>query len=126
MKGSGKSARRDALGQACFWLHVGVLLFIVAGWALPGRAALIVYLVFLPLVMAQWKLNQGACVLNNLENRLRHGRWRAPERNAEEGAWFRSLVESLSGIAFSRKVMDTIIHAAMALFWALAWAHLLF
>ena len=37
MEETGKSARRDALGQTCFWLHVAVLLFIVAGWALPGR-----------------------------------------------------------------------------------------
>jgi hypothetical protein len=117
--------RRDGLGRACFWLHVAVLAFIVTGWALPWRGLLIFYLVFLPLVVAQWRCNRGACVLNNLENWLRHRRWRAPERNEEEGAWFRTLVRNLTGIAVSRRIMDAIMHAAMALFWVLAVLRLL-
>jgi len=115
--------RRDALGQACFWLHVAVLLFIVAGWALPQRGVLIAYLAFLPLVMLHWKLNANACILNNLENLLRHGRWRAPERNAEEGAWLRTLIRNTTGIALSRRAMDAVIYTAMAVFWALGWVY---
>ena len=123
MEASPKPARRDGLGLFCFWLHMLVLLFIVAGWLLPLRGALIAYLAFLPLVMLHWKLNQGACVLNNIESWLRHGRWRAPEKNAEEGAWLRTLIASLTGIALTRTVMDAVIYAAMALFWVLALAH---
>jgi hypothetical protein len=126
MKGSGTSARRDILGQICFWLHIAVLLFIVGGWALPQREWLVFYLVFLPLVVVHWKLNRGACILNNIENRLRHGCWRAPDKNAEEGAWFRTLIQRLTGVAFSRAIMDAIIYAAMGVFWALAWGRLLF
>ena len=119
--------RRDGLGQFCFWLHVAMLLFIVAGWLLPVRALLIGYLVFLPLVMAHWKLNRDACVLNNIETWLRHRRWRAPDKNPEEGAWLRTLIQrDLTGIALTRRGgMDLIIYGAMAGFWALAWAHLL-
>jgi|SRR5579872_6555729 len=126
MKRSGQSARRDAMGQACFWLHIAVLVFIVAGWAVPGRGVLVFYLFFLPLVVAQWRLNRGACVLNNVENWLRHRRWRAPDRNAEEGAWFRTLVRNTTGIALGRRAMDAIIYAAMAIFWALAALRLFF
>ena len=114
---------RDALGQACFWLHIVVLIFIVAGWALPFRPGLIVYLIFLPLVVGQWRVNRGACVLNNLENWLRHGRWRAPEHNEEEGAWLRTLVRRQTGIALTRERMDLVIYTCMALFWALALGH---
>lgn len=125
MEASPKPARRDGLGLFCFWLHVLVLLFIVAGWLLPLRAALTAYLIFLPLVMLHWKLNQDACVLNNIESWLRHRRWRAPDKNAEEGAWLRTLIASLTGVALSRRAMDVVIYTAMAVFWLLALAHFL-
>ena len=116
---------RDGLGNFCFYLHLAVMAFIVLGWMLPGRAPLIAYLVFLPAVVLHWFLNGGACALNNLENWLRYRNWRAPERNPEEGAWLRTLLRNLTGISLSRKSMDVLVYAAMALFWALAWYRLL-
>ena len=115
------SPQRDALGQFCFWLHIAFLLFIVAGWAIPVRAGLSLYLAFLPVLVLHWKLNRNACVLNNIENWLRHRRWRAPERNREEGAWLRTLVRDLTGVALTPARMDLIIYAALALFWTLGW-----
>ncbi|HWY60816.1 MAG TPA: hypothetical protein VNW15_02840 [Rhizomicrobium sp.] len=117
--------RRDALGYFCFYLHLAILAFITLGWAVPLRGVLIGYLIFVPGTVLHWKLNAGACVLNNLESWLRYRRWRAPERNQEEGAWLRTLIRSLSGIALTRARMDLIIYGAMALFWALAWHHFL-
>jgi hypothetical protein len=117
--------RRDALGSFCFYLHLAILGFITLGWTVPSRGVLIGYLVFVPATVLQWKLNAGACVLNNLESWLRYGRWRAPDRNPEEGAWLRTLIRSLTGITLTRALMDFIIYGAMALFWALAWRHLL-
>ena len=125
MTSSADPPRRDALGQFCFWLHVAVMVFIVAGWALPWRGALMAYLIALPLVVAHWRINRDACVLNNIENWLRHGRWRAPERNAEEGAWLRTLVRQRLGIALTPARMNLVIYGAMALFWALAWVRFL-
>lgn len=117
--------RRDALGQSCFLLHLAILAFIVLGWMLPSPGALIFYLGFLPLTVLHWWLNGGNCVLNNLENWLRHRRWRVGAANPEEGAWLRTLIGSVTGLAFSRRQMDLVIYGAMALFWALAWRHLL-
>jgi hypothetical protein len=116
---------RDGLGRFCFYLHLGILAFIVLGWTIPSRSGLIAYLIFVPATVLQWKLNAGACVLNNLESWLRYRRWRAPERNPEEGAWLRTLIRSLTGIALTRAVMDLIMYGVMALFWALAWRHFL-
>jgi hypothetical protein len=114
---------RDALGKFCFCLHLAILAFITLGWAIPSPGVLIAYLVFLPLVILHWKLNAGACVLNNLESWLRYRRWRAPERNPEEGAWLRTLIANLTGLMLTRSVMDTIIYAAMTLFWLLGLGH---
>src|SRR5581483_300180 len=114
-------ARRDGLGRFCFWLHVAVFLFIALGWAL--RPMLLFYLIFLPLVVLHWRLNRGACLLNNVENWLRHRRWRAPAQNPEEGAWLRTLIASTLGVALSAPAMNRLIYSAMALFWLLALAH---
>ena len=114
---------RDGLGNFCFYLHLVLLAFVTLGWLAPWRGLLMVYLVFLPLMMLHWKFNQGACALNNMENWLRYRRWRAPERNPEEGAWLRTLVRKLTGVALTRRVMDAIIDGAITLFWFFALGH---
>jgi hypothetical protein len=124
MSGQAK-VRRDALGKFCFYLHLVILGFITLGWTIPSRGVLIFHLVFLPVTVLHWRLNGGNCVLNNLENWLRFRRWRVGAANPEEGAWLRTLIGSITGIAFSRVQMDLIIYCAMALFWALGWLHLL-
>jgi hypothetical protein len=116
---------RDALGRTCFLVHVAILILVILGWVLPGQAWLGGYLIFLPLMFLHWKLNRDACVLNNLENWLRHRGWRAPEANREEGAWLRTLVADATGIALTRTRMDAVIYGAMSLFWLLGLAHFL-
>ena len=114
--------RRDALGQTCFLVHIIILVVIVLGWAWPEPHWLIAYLIFLPAMVLHWKLNRDACVLNNLENWLRHRRWRAPETNREEGAWLRTLLADATGITLTRARMDAVIYAAISLFWLVALA----
>ena len=117
-------ARRDALGQVCFLVHILVLMMVVLGWLWPAQGWLIFYLVFLPAMFLHWKINRGACVLNNLENWLRHRRWRAPETNREEGAWLRTLLADATGITWTRARMDGVIYAVMSLLWLVALARL--
>jgi hypothetical protein len=117
------TAPRDGLGQACFWLHIAVLVAIVGGWALPQRQALYVYLGFLPLMVLHWRLNGNSCVLNNLENWLRSGQWRDP-KNREESQWLLTLVRSVTGLAFKPWQMDAISYGALLLLWGLGLWHL--
>ncbi|HEX3664066.1 MAG TPA: hypothetical protein VHU23_02405 [Rhizomicrobium sp.] len=116
--------RRDALGKFCFAVHVLPLLYVLGGWAAPWHAALIVYLVFLPVMFLQWRLNSGSCVLNNMESLIRTGRWRDP-RNREEGAWLRTMINGRTGWNLSRAQMDAIINSAIAALWLIALARLL-
>jgi hypothetical protein len=116
---------RDALGNFCFYLHLLILAVIVLGWWAPWRGFLVFYLVFIPGTVLHWRLNKDACILNNMENWLRYRRWRAPERNPEEGAWLRTLIRSWTGVTLSRRVMDIVMYAAMSLFWLLALGHFL-
>jgi len=118
-------SERDVLGWICFLIHIGVLAYVVLGWAWPGRDWLVFYLVFLPLMFLHWKLNRGACILSNLENWLRHRRWRMPQINREEGAWLRTLLADTTGIRLTQARMDALIYGAMAAFWLLGLAHLM-
>ena len=121
----GMTTRRDALGQACFLVHIAILVVVVLGWLLPAGSWLIAYMVFLPAMILHWRLNRDACILNNLENWLRHRRWRAPEANREEGAWLRTLVADATGIELTKARMDGLIYGAIGLFWLLALARFL-
>jgi hypothetical protein len=115
--------KRDLLGNVCFYLHFAVMIFIVAGWAIPLRAALFFYLGFLPLVALHWQINKNSCVLNNIESFLRYGIWRA-EQNAEEGAWLMTLIRNVTGIQLKPWQVDLITYGIMAVLWIAGLSHL--
>jgi hypothetical protein len=116
------AARRDALGTACFVLHLAIMFAIVFGWLAPWKGALTVYVIFLPAVFVQWLLNKNACVLNNFESLIRTGRWRDPG-NEEEGAWFLTLARDTLGIQATPAQMDLFIYAVLAVLWSLGLLH---
>ena len=114
--------KRDLLGNFCFYLHFAVLIFIVAGWAVPYSPVLWFYLVFIPAVAVQWQFNKNSCVLNNAESWLRYGTWRA-EQNAEEGAWLKTLIKSVTGIDLKAWQVDALTYGIMLVLWLLAFSH---
>jgi hypothetical protein len=115
--------KRDLLGNFCFYLHFAVMIFIVAGWAIPLRPVLFFYLGFLPLVALHWQINKNSCVLNNIESWLRYGTWRA-EQNAEEGAWLMTLIKDVTGIQLKPWQVDLITYGIMSLLWFAGFSHL--
>ncbi|MDE2184321.1 MAG: hypothetical protein KGJ78_14975 [Alphaproteobacteria bacterium] len=119
----GRPVGRDVLGQGCFALHIAIMLYIVGGWAVPARGALIFYLLFVPAVALHWLFNRNACILNNLESVMRTGRWRDPT-NREEGAWLLTLVKDATGIVLTPGQMDAVSYVVMALLWGAALWHL--
>jgi hypothetical protein len=110
---------RDLLGQAFFWLHFLVLIYIVAGWALPWRGALMFYELFLPAIAVQWWFNANSCILNNIESKIRTGSWRSPA-NPEEGAWLLGLIRSWLGIPVTHLQVEILTYGVLALLWATA------
>ena len=115
--------KRDALGNFCFYLHFVIMIYIVAGWAIPVRATLYFYLAFLPVVAAHWQINRNSCILNNIESWLRYGTWRSV-RNAEEGAWLKTLIKNVTGLDLATWQVDLITYGIMALLWAAGFSHL--
>jgi hypothetical protein len=115
--------KRDLLGNFCFYLHFAIMIYIVAGWAVPVHATLYFYLAFLPAVAAHWQINKNSCVLNNIESFLRHGTWRS-QHNPEEGAWLMTLIRNVTGILLKAWQVDLITYGVMAMLWAAGFSHL--
>jgi hypothetical protein len=116
--------KRDLLGNFCFYLHFAVMIYIVAGWAVPFAPALVFYLAFIPLVALHWQINKNSCVLNNIESFLRTGVWRDPN-NREEGAWLLTLARETLGLPVTPVQVDIFTYAVLAGLWALGLRHLL-
>ena len=118
-----KPRKRDTLGTVCFYHHIAMMVYILGGWIVPWHPALIFYLVFVPSVIGQWRLNKNTCVLNNIESLLRTGKWRNP-KNREEGAWLHTTITGATGIAITKFQLDIIMYSVMASLWGLALCHL--
>jgi hypothetical protein len=118
-----KPAGRDTLGTVCFYHHIAMMAYILLGWGVPWKPALMFYLVFVPSVIGQWRLNKNTCVLNNIESLLRTGKWRNP-RNREEGAWLHTLITTSTGVPITKFQLDVIMYSVMTALWLLGLSHL--
>ena len=116
--------KRDLLGSFCFYLHFAVMIYIVSGWIVPERIALIFYLCFLPAVAIQWQFNKNSCVLNNIESFIRTGGWRDPH-NKGEGAWLLTLATNLFGYPFKPWQIDAFTYFVLVVLWTAGLSHLL-
>jgi hypothetical protein len=116
-------AKRDLLGNFCFYFHFAVMGFIVLGWLIPSRPLLFFYLGFLPLVFLQWRVNRDTCILNNIEGWLRTRRWRNPE-NREEGAWLLTIVSDITGWKITPIQMNIFTNSVLGVLWLLGFSHL--
>lgn len=111
--------RRDGLGLTFFLSHLVVGAYICLGWFLSSPETLPFYLLLLPAVMTQWYVNQGSCVMNNIESWLRSGRWRDPS-NPEEAGFLLMLSQWMFGIRPHPAVLDRFSYAAILILWLLA------
>lgn len=100
------------------------LAFGALGWAIPVKAVLIAYLVFLPALAVQWRLNRDSCLLDNLESWLKHGRFRAGAANPNEGAFLANLVHRVFRIRVLEPLASRLIYIAMAILFAFGAFHL--
>jgi hypothetical protein len=111
--------RLDSIGLTFFLSHLVVGAYILLGWISSSPPALAFYLLLLPAVMTQWYVNQGSCVMNNIESWLRSGRWRDPN-NPEEAGFLLMLSQWLFGIRPHPVVLDRVSYATVLALWLLA------
>jgi len=115
--------RSDSLGLSFFSFHLLVSAYVLSGWIVSSKPTLLFYLLLLPMIAAQWRFNQGCCVLNNLESRLRFGCWRHP-RNKQEGAFLLMLCDWCFRIRPSPLMLDRLSYGVVAALWFVGLVHL--
>ena len=114
--------RSDRLGLSLFLAHLLISAYVLLGWSIPSPAALLFYLLLLPVIAAQWHINRGCCVINNLESWLRSGLGRDPD-NQEEGAFLLMLSNWLFRIRPHPAFLDAFSYATVLILWLLAFSH---
>ena len=114
--------RQDHLGRSCFLFHMAVGAFVMVGWLLSSAEVLMFYLVLLPIMATQWLINQGSCIINNIETWLRTGRWRDPE-NGEDGRFLIALCDRLFGRRPDRVSVDRFAYVVVLFLWVLGLGH---
>ncbi len=112
------TARRLTAGaiEACHTLFIPYALF---AWVWPAPPWLIAHLIFVPLLILQWRLNRDTCVLTNMVSWLRTGRW-WDESDAAQGSWLASLIERVTGIALTARQIGWLTYGLLALSWSLS------
>ena len=98
-----------------------ILIFVVLGWAIPDPTARLLHLIFLPVMVLQWWLNKGTCILTNLENKIKGD---AGTRHDEQDSQFvRSVLATISQREWTKKEMASIIYGVVFLSWLMRrWA----
>ena len=99
-------------------LHWILVLYCLIGWVWPaGEGWRLVYAIYIPLIVLQWLLNNGVCVLNNIESWLTTGQWRNPGANPEEGAFVLTNFNRLTGFDVSGRTYHIFLYTLLAMFW---------
>ena len=114
--------KRDRLGLSCFIFHMVVATFVLAGWLISSTEALLFYLVLLPAMATQWAVNQGSCVINNIETWLRTGRWRDHE-NGEDGRFLIMMCVWLFALRPAPGALDRLSYSVILVLWVLGLGH---
>ena len=106
----------------CHYLHMVLVIFVLAGWLVPVSEVLELHMAFVPLLVLTWLLNRNTCPLNNIESWLTKGVWRDAE-NREEGSFLVVVVEKYLGLHPSQRLMDAVTYMLMGAAWLLALGH---
>jgi hypothetical protein len=115
--------KRDRLGLSCLIFHMAVGAFVLAGWLISSTEGLLFYLLLLPAMAAQWAVNQGSCIINNIETWLRTGRWR-DQANGEDGRYLIMLFDWLFAMRPDPSSLDRLSYSVVLFLWVLGLGHL--
>lgn len=93
--------------------HYAVLLFIVLGWIFVKKEILVIHMVMIPLVILQWKINNGRCLLTDLEHYLVPA---VPEESEEQSEGFVArILKTVLKIELSPSQLMSFMYSVMAL-----------
>ncbi|MDY6938116.1 MAG: DUF2784 family protein [Cyanobacteriota bacterium] len=97
--------------------HLVTVVFTLLGWAVPIPLVWKIHLVFVPATIGQWWLNEGTCILTNLENWLRG---EVPDKSQQQGQFIKSLLGLCCQPLPSDETIKIGIYALMGTAWLLS------
>jgi len=100
-------------------IHFGFLLFILSGWAFSNPKIIICHLIFIPLMILQWRYNEGTCYLTNLENWVKGVK---RPKHEEQGQFIKSILSKWYDPIPSEKTIKIWLHVIIWASWALSLA----
>ncbi len=100
-------------------LHLGILLFVVFGWIFEDAYILWFHIALLPLILLQWKLNKGRCVLTDLEYFL-VGENKSTSEGDEAPGFVRRIVMSVCNVNPTEEQLEHVLTAIMTICWLLS------
>lgn len=95
-------------------IHLFVLLFVIFGWILPSYSLLLIHLVFIPVMIGQWQLNQGTCILTNIENYLRGNQ---QVKNQQQGQFIKGILGKVFNPLPTDATIKKIVYVVIAISW---------
>lgn len=101
--------------------HLAILFFVVFGWLISNPKLLTIHLVFLPIMILQWQLNQGTCILTNLEN---YFRGEVSEKNEQQGQFIKAILGRCFNPLPTDATLKKVVYGIIFLSWLLSASHL--
>jgi len=110
-----------AIAHVVRWVHHSIVLWVLFGWSLPWKNALIAHLIFLPLMVLHWQFNRNTCILSNLELWLRGQRM---PREKQPG-FVKTMIEKIVKRPVDSDVVNQAAYVIVAFSWAISLAELM-
>jgi hypothetical protein len=95
------------LANILSFLHLLLVLFVVTGIFIVPIKHLPLFIIFLTLILLNWTLFDGLCIITKLEHYFRYEQWYVSNKNKEESPEFvKPLLESILRIQISKNASD--------------------
>ncbi|MGB3401623.1 MAG: DUF2784 family protein [Microcoleaceae cyanobacterium] len=108
---------KKILVQTLKLLHLSILIFVILGGFSPNLFLCKIHLILIPLMILQWQLNQGTCILTNIENALEDT---SPEKQQQQGQFIKSLLSRCFNPLPSDQTIKIGIYSIILMAWSIS------
>jgi hypothetical protein len=98
-------------------LHLSLLIFVILGGFSPNLLLCKIHLIIIPLMVLQWQLNQGTCILTNIENALQDA---SPNKKKQQGQFIKHLLSRCFNPLPSDQSIKIGIYSTITVAWSIS------
>jgi hypothetical protein len=98
-------------------LHLSLLIFVILGGFSPKLLLCKIHLILIPLMILQWQLNQGTCILTNIENALQDV---SSNKKQQQGQFIKRLLSRCFNPLLSDKSIKIGVYSTITVAWSIS------